>query len=854
MPLAQSPWRHRVDGHDIRSLDHGWEAAVTDGSDALTWRPAHVPGTAAGVLRDAGVAIGDDLDGQAWTFRTTFEAAPAGSGEDVVLRLDGIATLAEVELNGERIADVGSMFEAHEIEVGGRLRGTNELVIRCLPLTPALEVPRKPRARWRTNLVADGRLRWVRTMILGRAPGFAPGPPAVGPWRPVWLARRRGLVVEALTLRPGVEGEAGLLHVDGRIRTLDGTTPDQVRAEIDGPSGHHTVALDLSPAGGGITFRGTLRVPSVERWWPHTHGVPALHEVRLVVGSGTATTAIDAGRVGFRTLTAGPTAAHDIERDGLDLHVNGVRTFARGALWTPTDIVGLATTAADRPAALETVRRAGMNMVRLPGTGAYESNDFHDLCDELGLLVWQDFMFANLDYPFADDAFRGLAEREATEVLGRLSGRPSTAVLCGNSEIEQQVAMLGLDPTLGRDAFFASTLPALAVDAGSDAVYVPSAPFGGDLPFRPDHGVANYYGVGGYQRPLTDARIAGVRFASECLAFANVPDDAVIESMLPGATTGVVVHHPVWKAGVPRDAGSGWDFDDVRDHYLALLFELDPGELRRVDHARYLELSRAVSGEVMAEVFGEWRRAGSPCGGGLVLWLRDLVAGAGWGVVDHHGAPKVVYHHLRRALAPAAVWTTDEGLGGVVAHVANDGPEPLDARLRVALYRDLEQRVGDGEETLRIEAHGADERSVEALIGHFADVSWAYRFGPPAQDVIVATLERDGGPGPAVLSQAFRFPAGRPSRIEPADRLGLSADARPCGDGIVRMTVRSRRLAYGVRVHAPGFRPDDDAFSIEPGGSREIDLRAVTPDAVLGGELSAINLAGRVPITMAPSA
>ena len=100
----------------------------------------------------------------------------------------------------------------------------------------------------------------------------------------------------------------------------------------------------------------------------------------------------------------------------------------------------------------------------------------------------------------------------------------------------------------------------------------------------------------------------------------------------------------------------------------------------------------------MAEVFGEWRRAGSPCGGGLVLWLRDLVAGAGWGVVDHRGAPKVAYHHLRRALAPAAVWTTDEGLGGVVAHVANDGPEPLDARLRVALYRDLEQRVGDGEE------------------------------------------------------------------------------------------------------------------------------------------------------------
>ena len=101
--------------------------------------------------------------------------------------------------------------------------------------------------------------------------------------------------------------------------------------------------------------------------------------------------------------------------------------------------------------------------------------------------------------------------------------------------------------------------------------------------------------------------------------------------MLPGAPADVVVHHPRWKAGVPRDAGTGWDFDDVRDHYLRLLFGVDPAELRRCDHERYLELSRAVSGEAMAAVFGEWRRPGSPCGGGLVLWLRDLVPGAGWG-------------------------------------------------------------------------------------------------------------------------------------------------------------------------------------------------------------------------------
>src|SRR5664279_3301093 len=217
-------------------------------------------------------------------------------------------------------------------------------------------------------------------------------------------------------------------------------------------------------------------------------------------------------------------------------------------------------------------------MLRVPGVGCYESPEFYDLCDEMGILVWQDFMFANLDYPFADEGFRHAAEGEVRAVLDRLAGRPSLAVLCGNSEVEQQVAMLGLDPTVGRGEFFGATLPALVRAAAPEAVYVPSAPCGGDMPFRPDRGVANYYGVGGYRRPLTDARAAGVRFAAECLAFANVPDDAVIEALWPEAPANVTVHHPRWKAGVPRDVGSGWDFDDVRDHYLALLFGVDPGE------------------------------------------------------------------------------------------------------------------------------------------------------------------------------------------------------------------------------------------------------------------------------------
>jgi beta-mannosidase len=853
-----------VDTHDELELGEGWQAASCPPGahtgpatlEQLTWLPARVPGTAAAALRDAGQwRPGDerDLDSEDWWFRTSFGARPAAQDEQVVLELGGIATVAEVFLNGEEILASETMFAPHTIDVGALLRDENELVIHCRALAPLLLQARKPRARWRTRLV-DGNLRFFRTMLLGRAPGFAPGPAAVGPWRPVRLVRRRILAVEDLCLRATVDGDGpragGRLEARISLRPLAGGRIDTVELELIGSSGTHRTALSLAQDASGASATTVLHVPDVDLWWPHTHGEPALHDVLLHVGTPSGRVTVAAGRIGFRSLSPGSLPGHDVEVDGLDLHVNGVRVFARGAVWTPMDIVGLAPDRQALKATLERVRDAGMNMLRIPGTSAYESRSFHDLCDELGLLVWQDFMFANLDYPIADADFRATVEHEARTLLGQIAGRPSLAVLCGNSEIEQQVAMLGLDPTLGRGELFGELLPRLAADAQTDAIYVPSAPCGGELPFRADRGVANYYGVGGYRRPLEDARRAEVRFAAECLAFSNVPDEAGVEAVFAGAPSAVAVHHPRWKAGVPRDVGTGWDFEDVRNHYLELLFGVDPSELRRVDHERYLELSRAVTGEAMAEVFGEWRRSASPCGGGLVLWLTDLAPGAGWGVLDHAGRPKPAYHHLRRALAPVAVWLTDEGLAGMRAHVANDLGSPLSARLRIALYRDGEQRIAGAEQPLELTAHGACDRDVESLLGHFADVSWAYRFGPPAHDVVVASLERDGADGPEPIAQAFRFPAGRPLRQQSPDELGLDGSLRALGDGSLALGLSSRRLAYGVRIHVPGFSACDDALTVEPGVARSVILAPDQPGAgAPAGSLTALNLRGSVRLT-----
>ncbi len=833
-----------ADCHDRHELTEGWECAATEPDacedsqrlDGLRWMPAVVPGTAAAALRASGAGQpGDeyDFDRQDWWFRTRFECDRPGAAEKLVLALDGLATVCEVYLNGRRVLDSASMFAGHTVEVTEFVQASNELSVRCRALAPLLAVPRRPRARWRTRL-APANLRFFRTMLLGRAPGFAPGPAVVGPWRPVRLERRRVLEVQELRLRAGGDGRVAVF---ARLRPLPGAGAVKgAELELSGPAGAHRVGLVARTQPDGVELRGGAVIAGAERWWPHTHGDPVLYQAALVAHTDEGEVRVGAGRVGFRSLTAGT----EIERDGVQLRVNETPVFARGAVWTPLDLALPTATEAELRAVLERVAAAGMNTVRVPGIACYESDQFYDLCDELGILIWQDFMFANFDYPEQDPQFMAAVEGEARQVLSRLAHRPSLAVLCGGSEVAQQVAMLGLDPALASGPLYHELLPALVEDAEVDAAYVPSTPCGGDLPFRTDRGVANYYGVGAYRRSFEDVRRSEVRFAAECLALANVPDEPALEGLAAAA------HDPRWKRGVPRDTGAGWDFEDVRDHYLRSLFGADPVALRSVEHERYLDLSRAVSGEVMSEVFGEWRRAGSPCGGGLVLWLKDIAPGAGWGLLDHRGEPKVAYHHLRRLLAPVAVWSTDEGLGGIVAHVANDRGAPLRANLRVAFYRDLETRVEEVVHALALDPHGGWQVNVEELLGRFVDAAWAYRFGPPQVDVIAISLED----GDELLSQCFRMPVGRPAAREPATRLGLTGhlDERP--DGSALLSVHSDRFAYGVRPAIPGFLPDDDAFSVEPGGERRLRLHRVAEDAKLrGGTLTALNLAGRVSVS-----
>lgn len=768
--------------------------------DDLDWIPATVPGTVAQALETAGLwdrrAPAPLHGGDFW-----FRASLRGDGP-TWLRCEGLAGLARLWLDGRELAASDNMFRAVEVAVD--VRGEATLTLHFRSLTRALAGHR--RGRWRPRLMRDPAIRTVRQTLLGQMPGWCPNIDMIGPYRPVTMMKDR---LPKLDLRTDWTEAGGAIAA-----TLHDSGATSATLRVG------DAAIPMTLRDGALAASATL--PEVAAWWPHTHGEPALYPARIELPDRT----LDLPPIGFRRVSVdrGPDGA------GFTLVWNGIPVFCRGASWTPPDLVVPGEPGATEAALLQ-ARSLGLNMLRLPGTGTYETDAFHAACDRLGIMVWQDFMFASMDYPANDAAFRETVGVEAAELLDRLQTSPSLAVLCGGTEVAQQAAMLGLGTADWTNAIFEEVLPAAVSAARPDVPYAPHSPGGGGLPFSNDAGISHYYGVGAYLRPLDDAGLRRVRFASECLAVANVPEAASLEQTM-GA---VSLADPAWTSGAPRDSGVAWDFGDVRDHYLQLLSGLDARLLRLTDPQRYLELSRAVSCQLAEAVFGVWRDPAVGCGGGLVWLLRDLKPGAGWGIVDVAGVPKPVWHALRKLWGDPAILVTDAGLDGLALCVVNERATPLRGRLSIRCLRHGETEVATGGHDIEVPARGGVHLSSAKLFGRFFDVTYAYRFGPPAHDVTVVELTDATG---TVLADAVHLP--HAPTFQALVDVGLSVTVEADGEEWVA-TVAVTRFSQYVHFRHEGLSATPDWLHIWP--SRPRTIRLVRAGGMLApdGEVAAIN-------------
>jgi len=813
------------------STPAGEWAAPTDltGLD-LAWVGAAVPGTVASAFRAAGLPEPgpDELDGRDWWFRAVFDGPGDGAGEGFVLASGGLATLADAWLNDRHVLASDSMFATHRVTVPVA-DGPNELWLRFAALTPVLGI-RRPRPRWRYP-VAHQNLRWLRTTLLGRQPGWAETPAPVGPWRPLTLHRAADVEVVAARVTAGcpshTEGPGpGAVRVDVELALGPGVAPEGAELVVD----DRRAALAVEVTGDRARLTGELLLASVERWWPHTHGPQPRYPVAVEVDG----VSLPLGQVGFRSVEV------DRSDEGFQVSVNGVPVFCRGACWYPVDPVGFAPSDEALARTVELARTGGMNMLRIPGGTVYEDERFFELCDRAGILVWQDLMLGPVDPPDAQE-FLDAVRAEAEDQLDRAGRHPSLAVVCGGQQLEEQPAMFGLDRDRWRSPVIHDVLPAVVANRVPGVPYLSSSPSGGDFPFQPDSGVCHYFGVGVGRLPLEDLRRADLRFVSEGLGNSIPPERATVDEVFGGD---LVTHlESGWRRGVHRDAGNWYDLEAVRDHYAATLFGVDIDELWRTDPDRALDVGRAAVAAIRGAAVAEWRRPGSRCAGMLGIALADLREGAGWGLVDASGRPKAPWFVLRRGFAPLAVLVTDEGLNGLAVHVCNDRAEPFEGSLAVGLHTATHQ-VEAVEHALAVPARGGVEVHADALFDGFRDLSYAYRFGPrPFELMTVEVRDPSGHP---VAADGF-LPGGAARDLDPD--VGLQAWVEPADGGGWQLTVSTRRFAQYVQVDVPGFLPDDSWFHLPPEGTATTVLRPEPgTEGTPRGRVRALNSRATAPV------
>ena len=236
-------------------------------------------------------------------------------------------------------------------------------------------------------------------------------------------------------------------------------------------------------------------------------------------------------------------------------------------------------------------------------------------------------------------------------------------------------------------------------------------------------------------------------------------------------------------------------------------------------------------------MFSEWRRHGSGCGGGLVWTLQDLMPGPGWGLIDATGEPKPVLHALKRVFRPVQVLLTDEGTNGLDIHLVNETAEARALELAVSCLRDGQQAVVSGRRVLELAPRSTERLAATDLFGAFFDTTYAFRFGPPSHDAVVARLS-DPASGETV-SEAFHFPLGHSAALHAAQiETALERD-----DHGWTLVLTADRLAQSVHGDSDSHRLAESWFHLAPGVRRVVRLipRAGTDAAALpSGTVSAL--------------
>ncbi len=816
-------------------LDAGWQLKQHDPARDLLeefsaadgWVPASVPGTvhqdllAAGRIPDPFVGLNEhDVQwvGEAdWLYRCRFDLEPdvLDTG-NVSLWFEGLDTFATVWLNGQQILISDNMFIPQRVAVGPLLRpGQNDLWIL---FESAWRRGREREARYGKMAVWNGDTSRVYVRKAQYHYGWDWGPCLLtaGPWRPVWLEASRHRIAELhCPVEVAADLQSALLPISVEIESgsapLEETPHLAVHLRLSGPAGELIDETTLPARSSQIQHRFGLTAPHL--WWPHGYGAQPLYRLAVTLQQGEAVLDRRELRLGIRRLRLLQEPLADQPGKTFLFEVNNTPIFCGGANWIPADSFLPRVTSERYRALLQQAIDANMNMLRVWGGGIYEADVFYELCDELGILIWQDFMFACGVYP-APDWFQASVAAEAEAVVRRLRHHPCLALWCGNNEDYYIAQLSGIYDAAFEGDFARTRFPARVlyerllpgVCSWLDPLrpYWPGSPYGGADVRDASEGDVHVWDVWhGMQADYHDyPRFTG-RFISE-FGMQAFPEQETIATFTPPEErypqSRTLDHHNKADGGPRRLAA-----------YLSDIVRI-PADLED-----YIYATQLLQAEALAAAYRGWRRRWGEAGhravaGALVWQLNDCWPVISWSVIDYCLRPKPAYYAIRRELAPLTVGLA-RAASDVEVWAVSSLSVPVEAALELCAW------TLDGQQIY------AEQRPV-ALLPNQATELWKVPFASGRHLVIGTRLLKDG----QVVARAALWPEPFKYYTLPDPMIELTRlDER-------RLRLRVARPAKGVWLKAGSevrwsdnmldLLPNDEQIIVAEGlGDAEVHLR-----------------------------
>lgn len=779
-------------------------------ADSQTWHSAHVPGSVYADLMADGTMPDpfwreNELDAfermkKDYVYQRAFTVTEAQLAHaHVELVCEGLDTLAHVSLNGREIAFADNMHITWVWDVKEQLHaGENTLEIRFD--SPILYCAKKAEEApgWESSDATPG-FRHLRKAHCMFGWDWGPRLPDAGIWRPIflrtWDAARleNALMLQAhhdgvvdVTIRPEIAGESAWA------------------AEITAPDGEVIIIPETTAAEQVIT------IEHPQLWWPNGLGKQPLYRVTVRLATGDTRT----WRIGLRTMTI--SREKDEWGEEFCHVVNGMKVFAMGADYIPEDNILARVTPERTRRLLEDCKAANFNAIRVWGGGYYPDDAFYDICDELGLLVWQDLMYACAFYDLTPDFERSIRV-ETHQNVARLRHHASLALICGNNEMEMFMAGANSALINHRTWEFVPTyphhitdyvkmfeyiLPAIVKETAPQTYWWPASPSSGgnfDAPNDENRGDNHYWDVWHGEKPFTEYRKFFFRYASE-FGFQSFPCLKSVEQFtLPDDRN---IFSRVMERHQRNQAANGKILS-----YLSQTFRY-PNSFDDLLYASQLMQAEAIRYGVE-----HWRRNRGRCMGAIIWQLNDIWPVASWASIDYYGRWKALHYAAKRFFAPVMISAEEEGELSQNPKINEYHPAPLEKSFRLNVcnetLRDVTGevvwalRTPDGEivrqnqQTLTIPAMSAKwldkvDCADASLTGHY--ISFAF---------VVDDVALSEGTCIFCAPKHFEF-------VDP--RLTVET----CGDTLV---VTSHAYAKQVWLESEDadLLLDDNAFDMNPG-------------------------------------